>query len=933
MSRRVVAQLYYTPAPTDEVPEPAELAEPLVCTLLAPVRREVGLDAGRILVRVPLAEYESGDYGIDGRWRLRLQVIDPADPSGATGISLGGYEVVTDDADAWGNAQGEDPATDPIDYHAIVWQMELWTARVQRVAGGMLNEGVLNAPGPDGLVDTSGDDYLWPSQLAQIAMDASGLPYLSIPASLNTPYGTETAISPGPLDWSNARAVPELVALVRRYGHELCVTNDGELVEIVRLRRAGEDIDFNSPIFDTAEPFTLRLSLAPRSQRVLVTSGATRTTIITERTLSDLVVLDGEGEPTDEFDGPYPRLGLEWCAFDDRTGAWLTGPEWADVYPDEVAPGDINAFRAGPSPDAESPNNVRAFGRLFTAVRLAGEDRERSARFVTLPSAAGGLATHGGGASAYASAAGIADLGKGQYGLAPLTREDAAGNIRLGPAVAVAGEGVFRLPGELTYARFEGGVPSGGYANTRALEGDELLVAFAHEAQTGDWYFDFVVKGFRASVGAGAIELTEEEVREAYADVDTVKVEAPWLQRVAVWGREDQEPSVINEAAVTDAARRLATAELASGRLVSGPVTLVGLINVQPGAIGGAVTAVTWDPFNNRTTLEINQHELADWWIDRARADAARSAIRGLGSYTIPGIPAAAADVGSGEPQARAGTRAAGPQERARDRGFDASKAPRKTDDARDYGAASRMPPTAGIELMARLTAAEPSETLTGAYEYTWEEVTFDGEAWSHPAGARSGLAVNIREFGDEGQAPTPVGTLVQMSSGARLTREAEPPEDPMDDPDPPTYELIWIFEYETVAAPRMYRVTGSAADGDNRWVYTAVELVKTEAGPDAWEETGDPIEGVRNTYEVGNTSSGVQGNGVDVSTLPTGFALQPVRTGLICPGRRYTVLREVEVDPEDPEYDPEAEPQYEEVVEVWITEPNAVDGVCEGDE
>jgi len=110
-------------------------------------------------------------------------------------------------------------------------------------------------------------------------------------------------------------------------------------------------------------------------------------------------------------------------------------------------------------------------------------------------------------------------------------------------------------------------------------------------------------------------------------------------------------------------------------------------------------------------------------------------------------------------------------------------------------------------------------------------------------------------------------------------------------------------------------RITGSTADGDNRWTYSWEEVAKTGAGYGGWGALDDGRTGADNAYnsiEDMNAATGVQGNGVDVAHLDTDdytFALQP------CPTDAVVWMREVKVDG-DAEY--------------WFAYENGVDGGCD---
>ena len=81
-------------------------------------------------------------------------------------------------------------------------------------------------------------------------------------------------------------------------------------------------------------------------------------------------------------------------------------------------------------------------------------------------------------------------------------------------------------------------------------------------------------------------------------------------------------------------------------------------------------------------------------------------------------------------------------------------------------------------------------------------------------------------------------------------------------------------------------QLTGSSADGTNRWSYSFVEVYKATAGYGGWATLSGGKSGTaRNTIEDGNSGSGTLGNGVAVSSLDTDdytFTLQPVSDDVI---------------------------------------------------
>jgi len=119
--------------------------------------------------------------------------------------------------------------------------------------------------------------------------------------------------------------------------------------------------------------------------------------------------------------------------------------------------------------------------------------------------------------------------------------------------------------------------------------------------------------------------------------------------------------------------------------------------------------------------------------------------------------------------------------------------------------------------------------------------------------------------------------------------------------PKPPGPEGFWA------------QLTGSSADGTNRWSYSFTEVYKATAGYGGWATLSGGKSGTaRNTIEDGNSGSGTLGNGVAVSSLDTDdytFTLQPV------PDDRVVWVEEVDQGGS---------------TEYWFQYENGVDGSCD---
>ena len=105
-------------------------------------------------------------------------------------------------------------------------------------------------------------------------------------------------------------------------------------------------------------------------------------------------------------------------------------------------------------------------------------------------------------------------------------------------------------------------------------------------------------------------------------------------------------------------------------------------------------------------------------------------------------------------------------------------------------------------------------------------------------------------------------------------------------------------------------RISAITPAGSNKWQYAAVRQIKTGAGYGGWSDNGAPFE-LRNTMEENNTGSGIEGNGVNVGTLPDGFSLRPLAIDAVVP---YWTVK----------VDFTGETEY------WCSVVNAVDGECQ---
>jgi len=125
------------------------------------------------------------------------------------------------------------------------------------------------------------------------------------------------------------------------------------------------------------------------------------------------------------------------------------------------------------------------------------------------------------------------------------------------------------------------------------------------------------------------------------------------------------------------------------------------------------------------------------------------------------------------------------------------------------------------------------------------------------------------------------------------------------------------VFAIAGGAGVKLVRITGSTSIGDNRWSYSWEAVVGNEEAtdPGTFKAVPEPQTGTAyNGLEAGNTVSGVQGCGINVDNLPSGWAIQPIGPGAVVSLRWVT-------DCSDPPADPGGWWQFE--------ASNNADGVC----
>jgi hypothetical protein len=108
-----------------------------------------------------------------------------------------------------------------------------------------------------------------------------------------------------------------------------------------------------------------------------------------------------------------------------------------------------------------------------------------------------------------------------------------------------------------------------------------------------------------------------------------------------------------------------------------------------------------------------------------------------------------------------------------------------------------------------------------------------------------------------------------------------------------------------------MGKVKGSEQYTDNIWFYDFIKVTKSAMNgyePGSWMEDATESGSAYNGCEFANSAAGVQGDGVDIANLPSGFELQPIPPGVIVP-----MVKMASGDS----------------FEYWFSVPNGVDGTC----
>lgn len=673
-------------------------AEVVAVKAVGPVRRTIGLHGDGLSLNVPAFTSAGAQVWPPSDWDLSKPMTYEFGLEGST-IELGGYLLVGAEPLAMGVSEPDHSSSGDVvpNIYALSLLTKVGVWRDGR--GGRLTVGDRNVINNAGEVVDTHPSYRIHSELVAECVSAMGLTLGTMDASI------DDFAPPGPLDWGNARAIDELEGVLSRIGFAAVLSLDGGSINIIRLPQAGADqtlpVIGDAP--DFAEPYELGTHRAVRGKTIVVSSGRTRTIIVSDHELSD----------------------FEWVAYDERTGTWGNAAEWASAYPGEIGPADIDKYREGPPKDARARAQ---WMRLYGALRLNTEEvwyAKRRIAPLPIKTGAGEDAMSKVGAIVYGR--GLVDRGSNIMANDPL---EASPVKRFDGARAHSPDGVIELPTSAEWVKITG-QDIGTREHAVELGGEDITVRFAHEANEDDRLVNYYWRGFSAAVVDGEIELAPitdpSLLGAAIDDPETLVIEAPFLQRVMVWPVGDPAPSdePTNQATLDELAQELATARAAAEGASSGIVELRGLQAKAPGAYDGGATSITWDIERLRTIVDLNAHEAPQAWYDQLAERASRSLAAGLGRFNPPASSASMSDVRAGSTPGEAFVAGL------------AGGAPTGAGGAATRGAEDRVaigpglvspqapaPRQAPQSLIARITGA--TSIGTNKWRYEWESIAFD---------------------------------------------------------------------------------------------------------------------------------------------------------------------------------------------------------------
>lgn len=668
-------------------------------TVDGPIRRSIGSSGDPVTLTVLATDWPVGWNELHDFW-----IIINSGQGKGSALTLKGYRLRMKIPASYGRDLGDPSGTvTPREYRLL---LETSLRGLRDGLGNLITEGTLNELDEDNLVDTLHADYQTNQELVTTCLDAMGLDHEAAPASLNLAVdGTTTVDAPGPLDWGNARPIDEIDGLLSRIGWTIVQLNNGKIA-VRRLRRAGEAITIPAPIAAVAEPYELGTMPAVRSSKIIVTSGATRSTIITSRSL--------------EVDTPPAGINaLEWCVFDAAQNTWGAQSGSAlTTYQNGLMPGGVN------------PTAAKDLGQLYRAVRLTGDDLIKASMFVNIPHTLdqGDFAIFKGAAAVVEAKCAVK---VGNDVLENVPDDDMGLAIRIDGVRAISGDGVFVLPPDAEFVRVDG-LPSGRRGDVRELVGEELTITFAHESNTGDYTTDYFVVGFEWSITGPTITIDSmlpADVLLALEDPTVVKVGAPMLRRVMTLIEGDTEvPVSLNSDVLIEIAKKIAIARLSSNLAQSGVIELRGIIDINPGDIDGSVTSVAFDILGYRTLITINQHEVPRSFYERIQRISGESIASGIGALRLRRSSASLSDVRNtltADDRTGGGSSNASPESNPSMRGR--SRTMSGVQGVSDSGVKTRREMPTIIE-QTTIYAQITSSISLGAnlWEYDWEEVRFN---------------------------------------------------------------------------------------------------------------------------------------------------------------------------------------------------------------
>ena len=684
--------------------------------LNGPIRRTLGASGDRVSLTVEASEWPAG-WKDDGEFIL---IINGGQLTDA--LEIAGYRLKAKLPASIGNAT-DDPDAAPVVMQLLI-ELEPQLRGLRDGLGNLLNEGTLNELNENGEIDTGSASYRTIQQLVSAALSATGLEFVGAPASINSSVGGLAVDATGPLDWGNARPLEELESILARIGWSVVQLVDGTIA-VRRQLRAGEPITVPAPILAVAEPYALGSTPSIRSSKLVITSGATKATTITKRSLAD----------------------LEWVVYDAATDAWSVQPI-----------GALATYKGGITPANADQDGAKTIGQLYRAVRLTGDDLTEASRFVNFPDSLdhGALLPFAGGAGVVEALCSVKLAGDQLKNTPPL---DTDPSITLDGVRAISGKGVFVLPSTAEFVRVDS-LPIGRRSDVRELLGTELEITFAHESNTGDFNSDYFARGYKWVNTKGAIsivEMDQAELTDALEDPNVPKVGAPFLWRVQTYDKPSDTLTTLNDDQLEAVAKQFASFYLASGSVEAGVIPLRGIHLVEPGDWGGAVSSVSYDIYANTTLISVNQHEVPRSDYERLARAAGRSVAAGIGQVQLGRSSAARGELRyTLAPQATdgAGGAGSGPQQIASDRGRERSQSGRQGEI--ESGLRHRVDvPTIPeqSEIFARITG----NTVAGTnkWTYDWEEVRFESDQPITTGSVRKsstyGQALNLMELLNDG--------------------------------------------------------------------------------------------------------------------------------------------------------------------------------------